>query len=443
MTLTRGKIWLLIGVGALAAFLLAAAVLYGVAVWRTRAAIAAELDRIRTAGEPVTVADVAARFERRMASAEPRCPCVAVVASLKPDLGESGPDGDDAAELLAWSRRTVGRHGGELAELNRAGERGTDCRFETSSGPPVLGSVRSISAVFQLLEAAVRVAVADRDGAAAGKALRTKMWLQQQAGHLDDRAVCFHIRAAVFAIALRSAETCLPLLPEPDLAHLAKQLDEIDVRDHLERCLLGDRAETLASFDQYEELHAMKMTGPLAKARTEAAYLREMAACLQIADQPWAEARRSANALRGAEENHGWQARLDEFIGPDRSFLSTIWFSLETLTMRAQRFQSQRDTARLAVAAERYRRSHGSYPADPAALVPEFLPAVPADPFANGVLKYRAEGGSLLVYSVGANGTDDGGENDGFQTTDDIAFRVGAAAAGEGEPAGGSRTRSP
>ena len=49
-------------------------------------------------------------------------------------------------------------------------------------------------------------------------------------------------------------------------------------------------------------------------------------------------------------------------------------------------------------------------------LTPEFVPTVPLDPFndsdTEGVLKYRRDGESYLLYSLGFNGKDDGGCND-------------------------------
>jgi hypothetical protein len=66
------------------------------------------------------------------------------------------------------------------------------------------------------------------------------------------------------------------------------------------------------------------------------------------------------------------------------------------------------------VAVERYKAIKGSLPKDLNALVPEFLPAVPADPFGD-VVKYKlldkpdAFGRGYAVYSVGFDGKDNGG----------------------------------
>ncbi len=59
------------------------------------------------------------------------------------------------------------------------------------------------------------------------------------------------------------------------------------------------------------------------------------------------------------------------------------------------------------IAAELFRRKTGAYPKSLEALVPEFLPAVPRDPFTRGeAIKYDAERG--VVWTVGKDGTFNG-----------------------------------
>ncbi len=72
--------------------------------------------------------------------------------------------------------------------------------------------------------------------------------------------------------------------------------------------------------------------------------------------------------------------------------------------------QTAADTASLACALDRYRRTHGFFPEAPASLVPEFTPRLPHDVINGQPLKYRrTKDGLYLLYSVGWNETDDGG----------------------------------
>ena len=65
---------------------------------------------------------------------------------------------------------------------------------------------------------------------------------------------------------------------------------------------------------------------------------------------------------------------------------------------------------RVAIALELYRMEHGQYPVDLEELVPQFLEAIPLDPFTERQLVYRPDNGNpFLLYSVGPNEIDDDG----------------------------------
>jgi hypothetical protein len=67
--------------------------------------------------------------------------------------------------------------------------------------------------------------------------------------------------------------------------------------------------------------------------------------------------------------------------------------------------------SRVAVAIERFRLDHsGALPPDLEALVPKYVSGVPIDPASGRALLYRQQTGAYLVYSVGIDGKDDGGD---------------------------------
>jgi hypothetical protein len=79
------------------------------------------------------------------------------------------------------------------------------------------------------------------------------------------------------------------------------------------------------------------------------------------------------------------------------------------------------------VAAERYRLARGTWPPALDALVPDLLAKVPADPFDGEPLRYRRLDDRIVVYSVGDDGRDDGGETESTSSTGtsrDIGFRL-------------------
>jgi hypothetical protein len=73
--------------------------------------------------------------------------------------------------------------------------------------------------------------------------------------------------------------------------------------------------------------------------------------------------------------------------------------------------QASVDLARVAIALERYRLAHGELPESLDALAPQFMEKMPHDIINGQPLHYRhAANGQFVLYSVGWNETDDGGE---------------------------------
>jgi hypothetical protein len=93
-----------------------------------------------------------------------------------------------------------------------------------------------------------------------------------------------------------------------------------------------------------------------------------------------------------------------------RSLLSQSVVSLDRILYRLMRIETVRQMTLTAIALQRYKLRHGAGAPDLAALVPEFLPAIPRDPVDSEPLRYRANSdGSYLLYSVGQDGKDDAG----------------------------------
>jgi hypothetical protein len=77
----------------------------------------------------------------------------------------------------------------------------------------------------------------------------------------------------------------------------------------------------------------------------------------------------------------------------------------------AARAETQRRLAISAIAVKRYELKYGKAPSSLNALVPEFLSAVPIDPMSGKALCYRLKSdGTQVLYSVGEDGKDDGGD---------------------------------
>ncbi|MCL1920872.1 MAG: hypothetical protein FWG50_07310 [Kiritimatiellaeota bacterium] len=78
---------------------------------------------------------------------------------------------------------------------------------------------------------------------------------------------------------------------------------------------------------------------------------------------------------------------------------------------RVAQAQATLHQAVIACAIERYRLEHGRIPETLDGLVPQLLAKIPCDPCDGQPMRYKPEGdGGPLLYSIGWNGTDDGGQ---------------------------------
>lgn len=83
----------------------------------------------------------------------------------------------------------------------------------------------------------------------------------------------------------------------------------------------------------------------------------------------------------------------------------------------------RRDLTIIALALAEYQREHGNYPETLDDLSPKYLKTIPKDRFTEKPLRYQRQEAGFLLYSLGANGTDDKGELNA-DGADDIAIRV-------------------
>lgn len=109
-----------------------------------------------------------------------------------------------------------------------------------------------------------------------------------------------------------------------------------------------------------------------------------------------------------ADEPDDWPTRLDD------SYLHRMFsgeaFEVKTIGWTAEA-EAIRPITVTAIALKRYQLKHGNYPASLADLVPQFISSVSRDPIDGRPLRYRLMPDcSFLLYSIGLNGKDDGGD---------------------------------
>jgi len=155
----------------------------------------------------------------------------------------------------------------------------------------------------------------------------------------------------------------------------------------------------------------------------QAAVLEYHNAFVEIAKRPEAEWLAGVERLPAMEE-------LPQFT---RDMILPQWFvamndrSLDTRFVRALlKYRAALRSAAATCAAERFRMESGRWPRGWEELTPRYLPTVPIDPFTQKPLVWKAIEDGVVIYSVGQDRTDEGGDilvRDG-PAPKDVGFRL-------------------
>jgi hypothetical protein len=124
------------------------------------------------------------------------------------------------------------------------------------------------------------------------------------------------------------------------------------------------------------------------------------------AHRPWLEVTQAV-AKVGARLNNlnGWSDRF-------RYYLSLMAIpNFTRASERVAQVETERQMTLAAIGLKRYQLRHGNLPSNLEVLAPEFLPVLPYDPMSGKSLCYRLkDNGGFVLYSVGEDGKDDGGD---------------------------------
>jgi hypothetical protein len=232
------------------------------------------------------------------------------------------------------------------------------------------------------------------------------------------------VRIACLAIACNSIERALAQgeATEADLALVQQLLAEEDRHPTMLVCMRGERAVIDDFFTKLEN-------GTISTKEVEGLGSREMfAGDLQTRIFGLSRSTIRREHVRSLEV----MTRLVEIAGMpehkqaaeegkiDQQFRTRREVSLSMMLLPSvlkiseacRRKKTQVRALMVAVAVERYRLKEKAWPNSLSDLVPRFLPAVPLDPYDGKPLRYVKRADGVTVYSVGADGSDDGGNID-------------------------------
>ena len=393
--------------------------------------LASEIVRISRAGEPVTFRDLQARFARR---SPPQAGQDAATYYAE-SLSIIRPEGlENLRRTNAFYRKNIpslpaSRFPREVRERNTqnlANFKPVLEKFDRAASLPLshfdIGIEQGIQAfktrlstvekaVFLLSLRTLDLALQGEDDAAANSAI-TMLKLTRI---FDPQFVMVAYAAKTVFVRLACGDIYLLLqrgrASEKSLARLQEVLSQTIPPDVLERMFLAERVyqiglgrdlmpeNIVARFLQDtvpplpERLSIPRTRWIRLRLQQRAArYLRDTADLIIAVQQPWPQPLDTiaANVPDSAE-------------GPDRLHASAAAF----VRLTAETLAFVRCTV-LAIAIERYRRSHGQMPGSLDDICPGFIDSIPMDPFTGRKLLYHHDQETYVVYSVGSNRRDDG-----------------------------------
>ncbi len=332
----------------------------------------------------------------------------------------------------------LGKYDANVEELRVEAARHPDCRFplEYDHDLPVAILLPHLAALKGCVQGLELRAIAELEAGQTEKAFADVKLMFRMSGSVrrEPFLISHLVRIAVNVITLQPIWEGMAQhrWSDAQLAEIQKQLEPLDYLKDYQLTMRGERAMHIGTTDyirrhrghlsdlsSVSEDDADNVTGPtilgaLGRFVPNSLYYRNEMAIARMHQQYFlplvdTEHRLVSPSLAKANDEK-LTAELEHF-----SF-STVFarFLMPSLSGSVRKFaaaQSYADLANVACALERHRLAHGNYPDSLDALAPQFISQVPHDIINGQPLRYRrTDDGQFILYSVGFNEKDDGGE---------------------------------
>ena len=237
------------------------------------------------------------------------------------------------------------------------------------------------------------------------------------------------VRIALDGMAIDDLEWALSKAPLTDagLAALARAVERAENPEGLTRALVGERCLGSSMIQMFPSAPGGPAdTSPLCTLLVKASGLWDMehTAYLRMMGESIAQSGKPFPDRFAAFQPEATGDREDEL--PGRHFVaSMLALVIDGAAEEDANHTGLMRAARAGLAVERYRLARGELPARLDDLVPEYLDAVPTDPIDGKQLRYKKLDKGYVVYSIGPDGTDDGGKRkEDSKTGWDVPFTV-------------------
>ena len=404
------------------------------------------VSEIRAAGEPATVAelqvfhrvppdsqDATAAWTRAMATfdAEELRARVKELMSAAPAKGPPPPLDESQ---IATAKELLSQYQPTLEAVSLAAATKGECRlpfdskdYLDSSGENSL----SIQSLGHLLALEARIHVTKRDADSAIASLTSLYALAEAMKNQPSMTE----QAARLSVLRRGFEETSVLLSDCQLTRgqlqaLAARAEECDLTRNLTVGLVGDRAMMYEFYLSSKPPGIAEVgRGPIkdpepGMARDCECYLVYATKLVEASQLPFPIALDMAETF-GAnlkQEAKTWgPIKRRQITYAPQDIETHVWgFAAQA------RILALREAVRTLIAAKLYELDNGAFPSSLEQLIPDYLPAIPVDPFDGDAIRAKFEAGEIVVYSVGPDRIDDRGRPE-IDSSGDIALGLKAA----------------
>ena len=135
-------------------------------------------------------------------------------------------------------------------------------------------------------------------------------------------------------------------------------------------------------------------------------YLRLHQQLIDAAHEPWPQALQQVDQV-----DQQIKKIVSSPLGRVRHIFTAMMMPAANAAFQAgARIDARSLAADAAIAVELFRRKHGKLPETLEELVPDFLPQLPLDPFDGQPLRFLVRDDAYVIYSIGADRVDNGGQ---------------------------------
>lgn len=408
-------------------------------------AVRQELEALRAAGAPVTpdelsefymgndprtdIADLWLQGIRPLETAEfnnvvKDLPVVGSGEEPIPAPGQAWSQLEDVEAVLV-------QYSDALAFMKQAAEAGPVAHFDLDFNAGfhlLLDHVQAMRSGARVLSLQAHCRAHRGDAAGTLDAIRTGFLLSRA---LDDEPLLVSqlVQIACGAISLGTLVDVMPYVDFSDqqLQKLQDTIRQVDYRRNMKRGLMGERALGIMAFRNpgsvLEDGERPKVWVNLLSRNADLlVYLEMMQRTVESFDRSWPDARQEV-----ADINAEFQELVSSGLNSYGHIMTALLTpAIEATTDAGARAAAHRKIVDVALAVQRYQFKHGRAPDQLEGLIPEYLPQIPVDPYDGKTLRYLAQDTEVVIYSIGRDNQDDGGQSDNSMEPD-IVVRLPVA----------------